>query len=106
MVSTACAADIGMPGKDGYEVGREPRGQTQQAVLVALTGWGARDDRARTRSADFDHPPDPTRRNCRRRGTNQVLFGTSFGRSPIRYALTGADFFLFEGERMTRATLR
>ena len=49
--------DIGMPGKDGYEVARELRGQpeTRQAVLVALTGWGAQDDRARTRSAGFDH---------------------------------------------------
>ncbi len=49
--------DIGMPGKDGYEVARELRGQpaTRQAVLVALTGWGAREDRARTRSAGFDH---------------------------------------------------
>jgi PAS domain S-box-containing protein len=49
--------DIGMPGKDGYEVARALRGtpETQQAVLVALTGWGAKDDRARTRSAGFDH---------------------------------------------------
>jgi PAS domain S-box-containing protein len=49
--------DIGMPGKDGYQVARELRGQpeTRQAVLVALTGWGAQDDRARTRSAGFDH---------------------------------------------------
>ena len=49
--------DIGMPGKDGYEVARELRSQpeTKQAVLVALTGWGAVDDRARTRSAGFDH---------------------------------------------------
>ena len=33
--------DIGMPGKDGYEVARELRAkpETQQAVLVALTGW-------------------------------------------------------------------
>jgi PAS domain S-box-containing protein len=49
--------DIGMPGKDGYEVARALRGkpETQQAVLVALTGWGAKDDRARSRSAGFDH---------------------------------------------------
>ena len=49
--------DIGMPGKDGYEVARELRDspQTRQAVLVALTGWGAKDDRARTRQAGFDH---------------------------------------------------
>ena len=49
--------DIGMPGKDGYEVARELRAsqQTRQAVLVALTGWGAKDDRARSRKAGFDH---------------------------------------------------
>jgi PAS domain S-box-containing protein len=49
--------DIGMPGKDGYEVAKELRQkpETQQAVLVALTGWGARDDRARSRKAGFDH---------------------------------------------------
>ena len=29
--------------------------ETQQAVLVALTGWGAKDDRARSRKAGFDH---------------------------------------------------
>jgi CheY-like chemotaxis protein len=46
-----------MPGKDGYEVARELRDspQTRQAVLVALTGWGAQDDRARSRQAGFDH---------------------------------------------------
>ena len=49
--------DIGMPGKDGYQVARELREspQTRQAVLVALTGWGAKDDRARSRQAGFDH---------------------------------------------------
>ena len=49
--------DIGMPGKDGYEVARELRTspQTREAVLVALTGWGAKDDRARSRRAGFDH---------------------------------------------------
>jgi PAS domain S-box-containing protein len=49
--------DIGMPGKDGYEVARELRDspETREAVLVALTGWGAQDDRARSRKAGFDH---------------------------------------------------
>jgi PAS domain S-box-containing protein len=49
--------DIGMPGKDGYEVARELRAATDtcSAVLVALTGWGAQQDRARSRSAGFDH---------------------------------------------------
>jgi len=49
--------DIGMPGKDGYEVARELReaADTRETVLVALTGWGAKDDRARSRQAGFDH---------------------------------------------------
>ena len=49
--------DIGMPGKDGYQVAREMRVQpaTQHSVLVALTGWGAQEDRARSRNAGFDH---------------------------------------------------
>jgi signal transduction histidine kinase/ActR/RegA family two-component response regulator len=49
--------DIGMPGKDGYQVARELRTQdaTRDAVLVALTGWGAQEDRARSRDAGFDH---------------------------------------------------
>lgn len=49
--------DIGMPGKDGYQVARElrGRGETRDAILVALTGWGAQEDRARSRSAGFDH---------------------------------------------------
>ena len=49
--------DIGMPGKDGYQVAREMRGLPgmHDAVLVALTGWGALEDRVRSRSAGFDH---------------------------------------------------
>jgi PAS domain S-box-containing protein len=49
--------DIGMPGKDGYEVARELRRdpRNRDTMLVALTGWGAQDDRARSRSAGFDH---------------------------------------------------
>jgi PAS domain S-box-containing protein len=49
--------DIGMPGKDGYQVARELRGDpgNRDTMLVALTGWGAQDDRARTKSAGFDH---------------------------------------------------
>ncbi|AEG93179.1 hybrid sensor histidine kinase/response regulator [Ramlibacter tataouinensis] len=51
--------DIGMPGKNGYEVAREMRQQARklgrQPVLVALTGWGGQDDLARSRAAGFDH---------------------------------------------------
>jgi CheY-like chemotaxis protein len=49
--------DIGMPGKDGYQVALELRSRpaTREAKLVALTGWGAQEDRARSRSVGFDH---------------------------------------------------
>ncbi|QYF92650.1 response regulator [Massilia sp. PAMC28688] len=49
--------DIGMPGLTGLEVAREMRGVPALADvrLVALTGWGSEEDRARTREAGFDH---------------------------------------------------
>lgn len=49
--------DIGMPGMNGYEVARAVRTRfpDDRAVLVALTGWGQDDDRARARAAGFDH---------------------------------------------------
>ncbi len=49
--------DIGMPKKNGYEVARELRQLPgmQDAILVALTGWGAEDDRKRSRDAGFNH---------------------------------------------------
>jgi CheY-like chemotaxis protein len=48
--------DLGMPGKDGYDVVRVLR-QTagmERVKLVALTGWGSEIDRARTEEAGFD----------------------------------------------------
>lgn len=49
--------DIGMPKKNGYEVARELRQLPgmQETILVALTGWGAEDDRRRSRDAGFNH---------------------------------------------------
>jgi len=48
--------DIGMPRMDGYETARRLRASAQLggALLVALTGWGAEEDRARSRAAGFD----------------------------------------------------
>ena len=48
--------DIGMPGKNGYEVARALRltPGVERAVLVALTGWGAESDRTRSHKAGFD----------------------------------------------------
>ncbi|MBC5785071.1 response regulator [Ramlibacter sp. USB13] len=48
--------DIGMPGMDGYEVARRLRAMPggDSATVVALTGWGAANDRARSAEAGFD----------------------------------------------------
>ena len=49
--------DIGLPGMDGYEVARAMRKEQQLAgiTLVALTGWGADEDRRRAMDAGFNH---------------------------------------------------
>jgi PAS domain S-box-containing protein len=48
--------DIGMPGMDGYEVAKRLRQQagSEDAVLVAITGWGQSEDRRRAEDAGFD----------------------------------------------------
>ena len=49
--------DIGLPGMSGYDVARALR-QTPagaKVVLVALTGWGAENDRSQSSAAGFDH---------------------------------------------------
>ena len=47
--------DIGLPGFDGYEVGRRLREALGETVtLVALTGYGQAEDRDRARAAGFD----------------------------------------------------
>lgn len=49
--------DIGLPGMNGYDVARTLR-QTDagsKVVLVALTGWGAENDRSQSSAAGFDH---------------------------------------------------
>ena len=61
----AVLLDLGMPGMDGFEVARRIRADSDLARLpvIALTGWGQRQDRQRTREAGFDHhlvkPADP-----------------------------------------------
>jgi two-component system, sensor histidine kinase len=60
----AVLLDIGMPGTDGYDVARQIRSTAAHAdvLLIALTGWGQDEDRARSIRAGFDHhlvkPPD------------------------------------------------
>ncbi len=48
--------DLGMPTVDGYEAARRIRAEPWggETFLVALTGWGADDDRRQTRDAGFD----------------------------------------------------
>jgi PAS domain S-box-containing protein len=48
--------DIGMPNLNGYELARALRGKRSLdgMALVALTGWGAENDRAQSRQAGFD----------------------------------------------------
>jgi CheY-like chemotaxis protein len=48
--------DLGMPGMNGLEVARRLRADpvASRATLVALTGWGQREDRRRTTEAGFD----------------------------------------------------
>ncbi len=49
--------DIGLPILDGYEACRRIRQQPGGAemVMVAVTGWGQDEDRARSSEAGFDH---------------------------------------------------
>jgi len=57
--------DIGLPGLDGYAVARQlrERGDTSHALLIAMTGYGQKDDRQRAVDAGFDYhfvkPTDP-----------------------------------------------
>jgi signal transduction histidine kinase/ActR/RegA family two-component response regulator len=48
--------DIGLPGMNGYHVAQQLRQNpdTRAAILVALTGYGEKRDRERTRAAGFD----------------------------------------------------
>jgi signal transduction histidine kinase len=48
--------DIGMPGLNGHDVARHLRAQpdTRSTRLVALSGWGTDDDRARSADAGFE----------------------------------------------------
>jgi PAS domain S-box-containing protein len=48
--------DIGMPGMNGYDVARRLRilPGMEHVTLVAVTGWGAENDRARASEAGFD----------------------------------------------------
>jgi signal transduction histidine kinase/ActR/RegA family two-component response regulator len=46
--------DIGLPGMDGYEVARRARALGGSLLLIAVTGYGQRQDRDRAHAAGFD----------------------------------------------------
>jgi CheY-like chemotaxis protein len=49
--------DLGMPGMNGLEIARRVREdpEARGVTLVAVTGWGQREDRRRTTEAGFDY---------------------------------------------------
>ena len=57
--------DIGLPGIDGYAVARQlrERGDTSHALLIAVTGYGQKEDKQRAVDSGFDYhfvkPTDP-----------------------------------------------
>jgi CheY-like chemotaxis protein len=57
--------DIGLPGMNGYEVARKLRQKAglSQTILIALTGYGQREDQDQFREVGFDYhftkPIDP-----------------------------------------------
>jgi CheY-like chemotaxis protein len=49
--------DIGLPGMDGYEVAARIRAESglREIPIIAISGYGASDDRERSRQAGINH---------------------------------------------------
>jgi CheY-like chemotaxis protein len=49
--------DIGMPGRDGYEIARHIRRSPQgrSVMLIAVTGWGQDSDKTQALQSGFNH---------------------------------------------------
>jgi signal transduction histidine kinase len=66
-VPDVAVVDIGLPGIDGYELARRLRSApaTRHLILIAVTGYGQAEDRARALEAGFDahlvKPVEPAR---------------------------------------------
>jgi CheY-like chemotaxis protein len=56
-IASLIALDIGLPSMDGYDVARHIRNDpaSRQATLIAVTGYGQKEDERRVYQAGFDH---------------------------------------------------
>jgi signal transduction histidine kinase/DNA-binding response OmpR family regulator len=89
--------DIGLPGMDGYELARRLRQlpETRQALFIALTGYGQREDRELAAAAGFAHhftkPADPLaiHEAISRFGGHQKTGSEQFGRNASSAASSG-----------------
>lgn len=78
-----CLLDLGLPDFDGIELVRMLRGQpeTASALMIAVTGYGRKEDRDRAFAAGFDHyfvkPLDTA-------ALSAVLAGSDIGESTCR----------------------
>jgi CheY-like chemotaxis protein len=77
--------DIGLPGLDGYEVGRRIRSDLGlSASLIALTGYGQAEDRRRSEDAGFDaHLVKPVTPEQIREALLKTAMGIRMNRSPF-----------------------
>lgn len=72
--------DVGLPGFDGYEVARRARAAGSRARLVALTGYGQKEDKQRAVEAGFDeHLVKPVRSEDLRRSLEKAPRATALG---------------------------